>query len=106
MGINTKHIFAYAMGIAMVTAAIAGILVGMTFTFYPHTGSQYLIIAFGVIIIGGVGSMKGTLVGGLILGIAQLLGAHFAGPGYQLLIGYGVFLVVLGIRPQGIFGRI
>lgn len=106
MGINTKNIYAYAMGIAMVTAAIAGVLVGMTFTFYPHTGSQYLIIAFGVIIIGGVGSMKGTLAGGLILGMAQLLGAHFAGPGYQLLIGYGVFLVVLGIRPQGIFGRI
>lgn len=106
MGINTKNIYAYAMGIAMMTAAVAGVLVGMTFTFYPHTGAQYLIIAFGVIIIGGVGSMKGTLVGGLVLGLAQLLGAHFAGPGYQLLIGYVVFLIVLGIRPQGIFGKI
>jgi len=106
MGINTKNIYAYAMGIAMMTAAVAGVLVGMTFTFYPHTGAQYLIIAFGVIIIGGVGSMKGTLVGGLVLGLAQLLGAHFAGPGYQLLIGYAVFLIVLGIRPQGIFGNI
>jgi len=106
MGINTKNIYAYAMGIAMMTAAVAGVLVGMTFTFYPHTGAQYLIIAFGVIIIGGVGSMKGTLVGGLVLGLAQLLGAHFAGPGYQLLIGYAVFLIVLGIRPQGIFGKI
>jgi len=106
MGINTKNIYAYAMGIAMVTAAVAGVLVGMTFTFYPHTGPQYLIIAFGVIIIGGVGSMKGTLAGGVILGVAQLLGAHFTGPGYQLLIGYVVFLIVLGIRPQGIFGKI
>ncbi len=106
MGINTKNIYAYAMGIAMVTAAVAGVLVGMTFTFYPHTGAQYLIIAFGVIIIGGVGSMKGTLAGGVILGVAQLLGAHFTGPGYQLLIGYVVFLIVLGIRPQGIFGKI
>ena len=78
----------------------------MTFTFYPHTGPQYLIIAFGVIIIGGLGSMMGTLVGGLILAVAQLLGAQLLGPGYQLLIGYLVLLIVLGIRPQGIFGRV
>ena len=106
MGINTKHIYAYAMGISMMTAAVAGVLVGMTFTFYPHTGPQYLIIAFGVIIIGGLGSMMGTLVGGLILAVAQLLGAQLLGPGYQLLIGYLVLLIVLGIRPQGIFGRV
>lgn len=106
MGINTKRIYAYAMGISMMTAAVAGVLLGMTFTFYPHTGPQYLIIAFGVVIIGGLGSMKGCLVGGLILALAQLLGAHFTGPGYQLLFGYAVLLVVLGMRPQGIFGKI
>lgn len=106
MGINTKHIYAYAMGISMMTAAVAGILIGMTFTFYPHTGPQYLIIAFGVVIIGGLGSMMGTLVGGLILAVSQLLGAHFLGPGYQLLIGYLVLLIVLGVRPQGIFGKV
>jgi len=106
MGVNTKRIYAYAMGIAMMTAAVAGVLVGMTFTFYPHTGPQFLIISFGVIIIGGLGSMKGCLAGGLILAMAQTLGAHFAGTGYQLLFGYGVLLVVLGIRPQGLFGKI
>ena len=106
MGVNTKRIYAYAMGIAMMTAAVAGVLVGMTFTFYPHTGPQYLIIAFGVVIIGGLGSMKGCLVGGLILALAQLVGAHFAGPGYQLLFGYAALLIVLGMRPQGLFGKI
>jgi len=105
MGINTKHIYAYAMGIAMTTAAVAGVLVGMTFTFYPHTGPQYLIIAFGVVIIGGLGSMIGTLVGGVILGLAQLLGAHFLGPGFQLLSGFVILLIVLAVRPQGIFGK-
>lgn len=105
MGINTKHIYAYAMGIAMTTAAVAGVLVGMTFTFYPHTGPQYLIIAFGVVIIGGLGSMIGTLLGGIILGLAQILGAHFLGPGFQLLSGYVILLIVLTARPQGIFGR-
>ena len=105
MGVNTKNIFAIAMGIAMITAAVSGILIGTTFSFFPHTGGQYLIIAFGVIIIGGLGSMKGALVGGIILAEAQLLGAHFTGPGYQLLIGYLVLLIVLAIRPQGIFGQ-
>lgn len=105
MGINTKHIYAYAMGIAMTSAAVAGVLVGMTFTFYPHTGPQYLIIAFGVVIIGGLGSMIGTFVGGIILGLAQLLGAHFLGPGFQLLSGYVILLIVLTVRPQGIFGK-
>jgi branched-chain amino acid transport system permease protein len=103
VGANTRNIYAYAMGIAAVTAGVAGILVGMTFTFYPHTGATYLIIAFGVVIIGGLGSIKGTLVGGLILALAQLLGAHFFGPGYQLLMGYLVLLAVLALRPQGIF---
>jgi branched-chain amino acid transport system permease protein len=106
MGINTRRTYGIAMGIAMMTAAVAGLLVGMTFTFYPHTGPQYLIIAFGVVVIGGLGSIKGTFVGGFILASAQLLGAHFFGPGIQLLSGYLVLLIVLAIRPQGIFGRV
>jgi len=105
MGVDTKNIFAIAMGIAMITAAIAGVLVGTTFSFYPHTGAQYLLIAFGVVIIGGLGSMKGVLLGGIILAEAQLLGAHFTSPGYQQLIGYLVLLIVLRIRPQGFFGQ-
>jgi branched-chain amino acid transport system permease protein len=106
MGVNTRNIYARAMGIAMMTAAVAGILLGMTFTFYPYTGPQYLIIAFGVVVIGGRGSMKGTLVGGLILAVAQLLGAQVFGPGFQLFCGYVVLLIVLAVRPQGIFGRV
>lgn len=106
MGVNTKRIYGMAMGIAMMTAAVAGVLVGMTFTFYPHTGPQYLIVAFGVVVIGGLGSIKGTFLGGFILAMAQLLGAHFLGPGFQLLSGYVVLLIVLAIRPQGIFGTV
>lgn len=106
MGINTKRTYGFAMGIAMMTAAVAGMLVGMTFTFYPHTGPQYLIIAFGVVVIGGLGSIKGTFVGGFILAMAQLLGAHYFGPGFQLLSGYLVLLIVLALRPQGIFGSV
>jgi branched-chain amino acid transport system permease protein len=105
MGVNTKNTYAVAMGIAVMTAGVAGVLVGMTFTFYPHSGPQYLIIAFGVVVIGGLGSMKGTFVGGLILALAQIMGARVFGPGYQLLCGYVVLLIVLAVRPQGILGR-
>lgn len=105
MGINTQNTYAVAMGLAIMTAGVAGVLVGMTFTFYPHSGPQYLIIAFGVVVIGGLGSMKGTFVGGLILALAQILGARIFGPGYQLLCGYVVLLIVLAVRPQGIMGR-
>lgn len=105
MGINIKRVYAFAMGIAAITAAMSGVLVGMTFTFYPHSGTQYLIIAFGVVIIGGMGSLPGTFLGGLILGVSQLVGAQFLGPGFQLLSGYLILLIVLTIRPQGILGK-
>lgn len=105
MGINVKKVYAYAMGIAAVTAAISGVLVGMTFTFYPHSGTQYLIIAFGVVIIGGLGSLPGTFIGGLVLGISQLFGGRIIGPGFQLLSGYIILLIVLTIRPQGFLGK-
>jgi branched-chain amino acid transport system permease protein len=105
MGVDTRNTYAWAMGIAIASAAVAGSLVGTTGNFYPHTGPQYLIIAFGVVIIGGVGSMAGTLIGGFVLGLAQLLGAHFFGPGYQLLSGYIILLIVLAVRPQGLLGR-
>ena len=105
MGINPKRIYALAMGVAVITAAVSGVLVGMTFTFYPHSGTQYLIIAFGVVIIGGLGSLPGTFLGGLILGVSQLVGGRIIGPGLQSLSGYIILIVVLTIRPQGILGR-
>jgi len=102
MGIGTKKMYSIAMVIAMVVAAIAGLLLGMTYVFYPSTGTSYLITAFGVVVIGGMGNLMGTLVGGLVLGIAQLLGGYFFGPTYQLVTGYIVLLVILTIKPNGL----
>ena len=102
MGVNTKRAYSYAMIIAMVTAAIAGALVGYTFTFNPASGTSYLIIAFGVVVIGGMGSLIGTLLGGVVLGVAQLLGGYFFGSGVQMLIAYIVLLVILAVRPNGL----
>ncbi len=105
MGIDTRNIYAWAMGLAIASAAVAGVLVGATNNFYPHTGSQYLIIAFGVVIIGGVDSLLGTLLGGIVLGLAQLLGGKLFGTGYQLLSGYLILLILLAVRPQGLLSH-
>ena len=105
LGVNTKRMYIYAMCMTVVTASIAGLLLGMTFPFVPTTGPQYLIIAFGVVVIGGMGSLMGTLLGGIILGLAQLVGSTFFGIGYQQLIGFIVLLVVLAIRPQGLLSK-
>jgi branched-chain amino acid transport system permease protein len=105
MGVNTERVYAYAFAIAMATAAVAGVFLGLTFPFNPTSGVSFLIIAFGVIIIGGLGSMVGTFIGGIVLGLAQTLGAYFFGAAAQMLVTYVIVLVVLGARPQGIFGR-
>ena len=105
MGINTNLVYGFAFAIAMVSAAIAGVFLGMTFPFTPTSGTQFLIIAFGVVIVGGLGSMFGTLLGGLILGIAQTLAGTLLGPATQMLVIYVIVLVILAIRPQGLFGR-
>lgn len=105
MGINSKQVYQIAFGIAMAMAAIGGVFYGLTFPFNPMSGDALLIIAFGVIILGGLGSMAGTFIGGIIFGLSQTLGGHFFGPTGQLLIPFLMVLIVLTIRPQGLFGR-
>lgn len=105
MGINTKRMYIYAMALTMAATCVSGLLVGQTFVFYPTSGTQYLIIAFAVVVIGGMGSIVGTLLGGFILALAQLVGAEIFGITYQLLIGYLVMLIILAVRPQGLFTK-
>ena len=105
MGVNTKRMYIYAMCLTVIVTSIAGLLVGSTFIFFNFTGTQYLIMAFGVVVIGGMGSLVGTFIGGIILGLAQLLGAHFLGITYQLISGYLALLIVLAIRPQGLLSK-
>jgi branched-chain amino acid transport system permease protein len=105
MGINTGRVYAFAFAIAMATAAISGVLLGLTFPFTPTSGVSFLIIAFGVVIIGGLGSMMGTFIGGIVFGLAQTLGGYFLGATAQMLVAYILVFVVLAVRPRGIFGR-
>lgn len=105
MGLNKAHVFGLAMALAMAVVAIAGILLGMRTSFDPAIGGGRLIFGFEAVIIGGLGNLWGTLVGGVILGVAQTIGAKID-PGFQLLAGHIAFLVVLAIRPNGLFPRV
>ena len=105
MGINTNQVFAFTFGIATALAAIAGVFLGLTFPFTPVSGTPFLIIALGVVVLGGLGSIAGTFIGGIAFGLAQTLGGHFFGLAAQMLVAYTMVLVVLAVIPRGIFGR-
>jgi branched-chain amino acid transport system permease protein len=104
MGIDNRHIFALAMAISLAVVAIAGIFLGMRSNFDPSIGPARLLFAFEAVIIGGLGSLWGTLAGGVILGVAQAIGAQID-PGWQILAGHIAFLIILVVRPRGLFPR-
>lgn len=104
MGIRPKAIFAQATGIAMVVVTIAALYLGMRANFDPTIGPARLIYAFEAVIIGGLGSLWGTLAGGVIIGVSQTLGAA-VNPEWQILAGHVAFVVVLLLRPRGLFPR-
>ena len=102
MGIDNRHLYALAMAIAMIFTALAGVLMAIRTTFEPASGPIRLIFAFEAVIIGGLGSLWGTLLGGMVLGLAQAVGAALS-PTWQILAGHIAFLIVLVVRPSGFF---
>jgi branched-chain amino acid transport system permease protein len=105
MGLDNRHIFGLAMALSLAIVAIAGVLLAVRANFDPSIGPARLIFGFEAVIIGGLGSMWGTLAGGIILGVSQAIGAKID-PGWQLLAGHFVFLFILAIRPQGLFPKV
>lgn len=104
MGIRPNRVFATATGLAMIVVTIAALYLGTRANFDPSIGPARLIYAFEAVIIGGLGSLWGTLAGGVIIGVAQTLGAA-VNPEWQILAGHVAFLIVLLIRPRGLFPR-
>ena len=104
MGIKPANIFATATGIAFVIVTIAALYLGLRANFDPSIGPARLVYAFQAVIIGGLGSLWGTLLGGIIIGVAQTLGAAI-NPEWQILAGHVAFLLVLLVRPRGLFPR-
>jgi branched-chain amino acid transport system permease protein len=104
VGIDDRRIYMTATAIAMGTVAIGGVFLGIRTTFGPLDGPARLIFAFEAVIIGGLGSLWGTLVGGIALGVAQTAGSQI-NPADGILAGHLLFLAVLAVRPQGLFPR-
>jgi branched-chain amino acid transport system permease protein len=105
VGLDNRHVFALAMALSLAVVAIAGVFLAVRANFDPAIGPARLIFGFEAVIMGGLGSMWGTLAGGIILGVAQAIGAQID-PGWQLLAGHIAFLVVLAIRPEGLFPKV
>jgi branched-chain amino acid transport system permease protein len=104
-GVDYRHVFGIAAAIAFGTVGLAGIGYGMASQFAPTTGTDtILLFAFAAVVIGGLGSLWGTLVGGVVLGVAQQIGAQI-NQSDQVLAGYIIFLLVLVVRPQGLTTR-
>jgi branched-chain amino acid transport system permease protein len=102
MGVNHRVVFQAVTAFALVTATIAGIAFGVQSSFDPNTGTVLLLLAFETVVIGGLGSLWGTLIGGIVLGVSQSVAAAIDVQ-YALLAGNLVFLVFLFFRPRGIF---
>ena len=104
VGISTRHVFGVAAALAFATVALAGLAFGMYSSFAPSAGTSRLIFAFEAVVIGGLGSLWGTLLGGILLGVAQTLGAQ-VDSSFGVLAGHLVFLAVLAFRPRGLLPR-
>jgi len=105
MGLDTRHVFALAMALSLAVVAVAGVFLAVRANFDPALGPARLIFGFEAVIIGGLGSLWGTLAGGIILGVSQAIGAQID-PGWQVLAGHIAFLVILAIRPEGLFPKV
>ncbi len=105
MGLDQRKVYAWAMALCLGVVAIAGVFLGIRSNFDPFMGPGRLIFGFEAVIIGGLGNLWGTLLGGVVLGVAQAIGAQI-NPGWQLLAGHLVFLLVLAFRPRGLFPKV
>jgi branched-chain amino acid transport system permease protein len=105
MGVDDRRVYAAAMALSLAVVAVAGVFLAIRSNFDPFMGPGRLIFGFEAVIIGGLGNLWGTLAGGVILGVAQGVGAEID-PGWQVLAGHIAFLFVLAVRPRGLFPRI
>jgi branched-chain amino acid transport system permease protein len=105
MGINVIRIqgLSFALGIAF--AGIAGALLLPALYLFPSVGEDYTLKAFVIVVLGGMGSIEGAAIGGLVLGVAESLTSTYIGNQWALAVDFVLFLLVLSLKPSGIFGR-
>jgi branched-chain amino acid transport system permease protein len=105
VGINVEHIFAVTFGLGTALVAVAASLLVATYTVHPQSGYLFVLIAFTVVVLGGMGSFVGALVGGFIIGITEQLGRLFLGESLGLITISIIFILILMFRPTGLFGQ-
>jgi branched-chain amino acid transport system permease protein len=105
MGIPVARVYALTFAIAAGTAGVAGGLISLSFPIFPAMGATYTLIAFVVCVLGGLGSVPGALLGGLVLGVLQTCAAAWLGPNYDNIVAFSALIAVLQLRPTGLLGR-
>jgi branched-chain amino acid transport system permease protein len=105
VGIDTQAAFRLTCVLGFGLAGYAGAVIGLMQPVSPFMGGQYLMIGFVIIVLGGVGKLVGSVVGGVLIALLETVGTQLTGPNYRDILIYGTFIAVLLLRPQGIFGR-
>ena len=105
VGIDTAVLHPVVFGVGLALAGVAGALLSMVYEISPAMGEPYTVTALIVIMLGGLGSTLGALVGRILLGVVEAFGMHFTSPSLKMLLSYGVFIAVLLARPKGLFAR-
>ena len=104
-GIDVPHIYALTFAIGGAVAGVTGALVATSYSFSPIAGESYTMKAFVVCVLGGLGSIPGAIIGGMVLGITENLASLFLDSGYRDAVGFGLLLLVLIARPRGLLGK-
>jgi branched-chain amino acid transport system permease protein len=104
-GVRVAHVYAIVFGLGAGLAGAAGVLVSMSYSLQPSMGDPFIIKAFVVCVLGGLGSVEGALIGGLVYGILESFGSQWIGTGLQDAVALVVLLIVLVVRPRGIMGK-
>jgi len=105
VGLNVKHLYALTFGVGSVCVAVAGCAMAILLEVTPQLGPGYTLLAFVIVIVGGLGSMAGALVGGVLIGVSEALAGLFIAPSAKSMFSFGLLILVLLFRPQGLLGR-
>lgn len=104
LGVDVRHVYATTFGLAAALSSVGGVLIALAFSITPTSGAGWLLRGFTVIVLGGMGSVWGSFLGGLVVGLAEEYGAVWVGPQYRDLIVFSLLVLILVVRPRGLLG--
>jgi branched-chain amino acid transport system permease protein len=105
VGLNVRHLYAFTFGLGSACVAVAGCMMVLLVDVTPVLGPAYTLLAFVIVIVGGLGSLTGALAGGVLIGVSEALAGLFITPSAKSMVSFGLLILVLLLRPQGLLGR-